>query len=175
MNQPSITNPHFREFNSVGSTIHLREEFIGEIGKWVDGSYWHLNRPFDGRRVFFGSGIDSFIDPQEYLLVLRDAGVILLFDYSTDMAWHAESPWGHREGVTSFPEIEFTPDAILIGSLRMRVARDRLEDFFQPGLGRFQDGFLSHWRPQVGQDSEYSRRLRGAVYLFKKDREQAAP
>ena len=127
----------------------------------TSAEYWHLNRSFDQRSLFFGSGIKHYIDPFGQYLSLRDAAVILLFDYSTGLAWHAESPWGHQVGAQDFPEIDFTPEAILVGRSKAKVSRDQPDQFFLPGLGRFRDGFLTHWRPIPGQDNEYSQRLQG--------------
>ena len=159
MHRATSDNQIFHDTKSSGGVIHLRREHIGEIGKWVEGEYWHLNRCFSGRSIFFGSGIDAFIDQRERFLVLRDAAVILLFDYHDGMSWHAESPWGYCPGVMNFPEIEFTPEAILIGRFRTPIPIDCLHQFFERGLGRSQDGFLTHLRPAEGKDNEYSRYL----------------
>jgi hypothetical protein len=173
MHRATIDNPIFHDTKSAGGVIQLRREHIGEIGKWVEGEYWHLSRCFSGRSIFFGSGIDPFVDPHERFLVLRDAAVILLFDYTDGASWHAESPWGYCPGIMHFPEIEFTSEAILIGRFRTPIPRDCLHQFFQLGLGRSQDGFLTHWRPEAGHDNEYSRRLlRGSALLGTQECEQ---
>ncbi len=156
----------FVDYESTDGRIRVREEPRGEVFRMTSAEYWHLNQAFHQRSLFFGSGIKPFIDPIEQYLILRDAGVILLFDYSTGQAWHAESPWGHQAGVEDFPEIEFSSDAILIGRFKAKVPRDQLDHFFLRGLGRFQDGFLTHWRPSTGQDSEYSKRLKGVSALL---------
>lgn len=160
MARVSRDNPHFIDSSSPGGIIRLRRENIGEIGKWVDGDYWHLNRAFNGRSLFFGSGIDAFIDPAERFLVLRDAGVILLFDYRDGQTWHATAPWCKTGGFSGyFPTIGFDEHGVVFPwSLSERDGS--LDDSLILGLGHSLDGFLSHWRPSPGEENEYSLRLK---------------
>lgn len=167
----------FVDYESSDGSIRVREEARGEIFRMTSAEYWHLNREFGGRSLFFGSGVNVFLDPDNRFLILRDCSVILLFDYIDGESWHSESPWGYCPGVKNFPEIEFTPEAILIGRFRTPVPRDSLDQFFMPGLGRSMDGFMtSYWRPDAGHDNEYSRRLLDASSIFgRKECEQAVP
>lgn len=151
---------------SSDGRICVREEARGEIFRMTTAEYWHLNREFDGRSVFFGSGINAFIDPECRFLVLRDCSVILLFDYIDETCWHAEEPWRYTPGVMRFPEIEFSNEAILIGRFREAVPRGRLEQFFAPGLGRSKDGFLTHWRQGGTCAIESAERLQGRSILL---------
>ena len=160
----------FVDHESSDGTIRVREEPRGEIFRMTSAEYWHLDREFGGRSLFFGSGVNAFLDPDNRFLILRDCSVIFLFDYFNGVSWHSESPWGHCPGVKNFPEIEFTPEAILIGRFLTPVQRDSLDQFFIPGLGRSMDGFMtSYWRPAAGHDKEYSRRLSGASDLIEKE------
>lgn len=158
----------FVDYESSDGSIRVREEARGEVFRMTSAEYWHLDREFEGRSLFFGSGINVFIDPENRFLILRDCAVILLFDYLDGSSWHAESPWGYCPGVKNFPEIEFTSDAILIGRFREPIPRDRLQPFFTPGLGRSKDGFMTHWRPEAARDNEYSRRLLSSSALIGK-------
>lgn len=157
----------FVDHESGDGRICVREEMRGEVFRMTSAEYWHLNQVFEGRSLFFGSGIRPFIDPLNRFLILRDAAVILLFDYSEKLAWNCESPWGYCPGVKNFPEIEFTDDAILIGRFRESIPRDRLDRFFSPGLGGSANGFLTHWRPIDGHENEYSVRLRETSVLLR--------
>ena len=149
----------FVDHRSNDGRICVREEARGDVFRMTSAEYWHLDRKFGDRSLFFGTGISAFIDPENRFLILRDCAVILLFDYLDGSSWHAESPWGYCPGVKNFPEIEFTSEAILIGRFRAPVPRDSLQQFFTQGLGRSKDGFMTHWRPEAGRDNEYSRRL----------------
>lgn len=149
----------------------MRREWIGEIGRWVEGDYWHLNRVFDGVSLFFGSGIHAFIDPQERFLILRDSGVILLFDYRDGNAWHARARWLEKDATLEvwFPKVVFEENGVKFhwpelertcGHEGIFVPEDRLDAFLVKGLGESRDGFLANWRPEPGKENLYSPRLK---------------
>ncbi|MGJ8671306.1 hypothetical protein [Rubritalea sp.] len=166
MQRPSLDNPYIKDFNSSSDKIIVRRENIGEIGRWVEGDYWHLNQSFNDRSLFFGSGIDAFIDPYEQFLILRDAAVILLFDYTTGLCWNSEGPWNPSLTLGDFPKINYTAEYILLGTSHIKVPRDELTKFFTLGLGRSKDGFLTHWRPESGHSNKYSHRLEDVSSLL---------
>lgn len=160
MDRASKDNPHYYDFESAGGKIRLRRECIGELGKWVEGEYWHLNRSFEGRSLFFGSEIDPFIDPYERFLVLRDAAVILLLDYRDGRAWHAQKPWIQSGGLDGcFPRVSFNQSGVAF-DWSASARESNLDDFLVPGLGPSHDGFLTHWRPSPETENEYSLRLK---------------
>lgn len=156
MIRASIENPIFDDYQSSDGIIRVRRENIGEFERFVSGDYWHLNRAFEGRSLFFGSGIGHFIDPSGRFLVLRDAGVILLFDYRDGQVWNGDLGTLNP----SFPKVTFVDDRMVF-SWEVSVHPQRLGDHLKPGLGDSHDGFLSHWRPGAARENQHSIRLKG--------------
>ena len=160
-----------RDHTSTDSTIVVREEGAGEVARMASAEFWHLNREFEGRSLFYGTGIKPIIDSQNRFLALRDAGVIIIFDYSTGACWHATNPWRYEPDFPQlkfhdgFPRLEFRNGGLAIGPRDSRASRmallpyDSLDRFFELGLGKSKDGFLTHWRPSAGRETNASRRL----------------
>lgn len=125
---------------------------------WADGYFWHLNRSFDGRSIFFGIGIDAYFDPDERFLVLRDGGMILLFDYRDGKAWHLNSPWFDKGLLSSsYPNVAFEEKGVTF-QWSAFAHQDKLHESFTPGLGPSEHGFLSGCRG-LFQYADYTDRL----------------
>jgi hypothetical protein len=158
MERPSLQNPEFKDLQSPSGKIRVRSECIGEVVMWAEGYFWHLNRSFEGRSIFFGIGINAYFDPEDRFLVLRDGGTILLFDYRDGRAWHVRSPWFDKGLLTaSYPSVGFEEKGVSFQWTAF-AHQDKLHESFSPGLGESENGFLSGCRG-LARDSEYIERL----------------
>ena len=97
----------FRDYFSENEVIQVREVPAGEVKPFVFAEYWHLNRSFAGRSVFYGSGVTPFMDNAGRFLVLRDAKRLLLFDYLRGECWNTETN-------RSFVDVSFLDDRLAL-------------------------------------------------------------
>jgi hypothetical protein len=124
--------------------------------------------------VFAGSGGWPFIDPAGRFLVLRDAAVVLLFDYETGEAWSMVTVQRKGDPVAAAPkvggaylEFGFENGAVVVdsGGAGLKVRPEEFGTLFVRGLALAADGCMSHWREagwtQRARDGEKSWLLTG--------------